>query len=461
MQLAILIAVICALAHGDALQTPAGGALWRTALTLAGALVAPLAATLGSVRLARDLFGREDGPSPAVRENGAARLQTLAIVLWLVGVAATMYLVEWPRVVRSDWHLGGWPLVDEILVLLPVVLPLLFIWAAFYRLQWAMQRAIAARIGVPAGRPKLAQYLWLNARNHLALVLMPALAVVAFQETLKLAWPEADASGRAWWIYGPLLIALLVATPLAVRHLWRTSPLAAGPLRDELLAICRREGAGVRDILIWNTGGQMPNAAVAGLVRGLRYVLLTDALVARLSPVEIAAVLRHELGHIRGRHLPLRILVLALPIVAWLAVTSAFPALAENAAAALAWTGMSPALQMSLLFPAAIAVHAIFVVGAYSRWLEHEADLATCLTPAGVIDPAAAADFASALRKVVGPSRESRLAQWLHPSVPRRLDFLRQAADDPAIALRFRRRLQLVAWAIVATYLTLALFFFV
>ncbi len=47
----------------------------------------------------------------------------------------------------------------------------------------------------------------------------------------------------------------------------------------------------------------MVNACVTGILPGFRYVLLTDALIESLTPLEIAAVFGHEIGHIAHRHL--------------------------------------------------------------------------------------------------------------------------------------------------------------
>ncbi|MDX1945271.1 MAG: M48 family metalloprotease, partial [Pirellulaceae bacterium] len=315
MQLAILIAVIGALAQGDAPGQPVGDALRRTLLMLGGTLVAPLAATIGSWRLSRDLAG---GEFERLREN-FPKLQSLVIVLWLAIVLCTMYLVEWPRVVRGDWSLAAWPLVDELLVLLPVVVPLVLYWSALARFEWLARSAAARQLGLAPPPWRLAATLASRVRHELGLVLGPALAVIAAQETLRLVWPAAGDSQQAWWLYGPLLIAMLLFLPLMVRRLWRTEPLEPGPLRDRLFAIARAQRAGIREILVWNTDGQLANAAVVGLAGGLRYVFLTDALLARLTDDQIAAVMRHELGHVRGRHLPLRLLVLLLPAAAWLA----------------------------------------------------------------------------------------------------------------------------------------------
>ena len=43
------------------------------------------------------------------------------------------------------------------------------------------------------------------------------------------------------------------------------------------------------------------NACVTGIVPGFRYVLLSDALIDSLPPLETAAVFGHEIGHIASR----------------------------------------------------------------------------------------------------------------------------------------------------------------
>ncbi len=450
MQLAILIAVILALAQTESSAAqPVGGALWRAALTLGGALVAPLAAALGSMRLLRALAG-EQRPSRADCERLWSGVQSIALGLWLAIVVATMYVLKWPQVVRSDWSLAAWPLADELLILLPVLLPLVLFWCVLHRLQTEAERSLTSGGNAPPPRPGLAAFLWQNARHHLALVVLPALAVIGWQESLALVWPRLASGG--WWLYAPVLGGMLILLPVALRRVWRTSPLPAGPLRERLAAICRTEQVGVREILVWHTEGQVANAAVAGVLRGLRYVFLTDGLLLRLTPAEVEAVLRHELGHITGRHMLWRMLVLALPLVAWMTARQAFPGFHDAVTFRLAQAGIAPSLQMSLLVPLALAAYAIAVVGTYSRWLEHEADLATCVWPGGQVDRAAAESFARALIKIVGRGRESVWSLWLHPSALSRLAVLARAIADPGWAAGYRRRLAWVAIMIVVFY---------
>lgn len=485
MQLAILIAVLAALAQTEPAEAlPVEGWAWRVGLVFAGMLLAPLVAACGSLSMARAFAaGRFQRACSYARYQF---LQRLAIGLWLLASGMVLYALQWPAIVRVNWSLGEWPLVDELLILAPIVLPLGLLWLAFYQVENAARRAVAGH-GDSSGPSRSADrsasrslsagdYLLLQARQHLGLALLPALAVIAGQELLAKYGPEWASDERAWWIYLPVAAAMLLALPLLLRCLWRTTSLPAGPLRSQLEAVLREQRCPVRDLLVWHTQGQIANALVAGFTPRLRYVFLTDSLLTRLSDAELAAVMRHEAGHLARRHLPLRMLLLTLPLVALFALKAWQPQLVAGVPLWLAGIGIPAAWQASLLLPAMVVVYAVVVVGGYSRLLEHDADLAVILrtghdgihAPNGtfhgprqdnpLVDEAVGAEaacaaFIAALTKVSGGATESRLGQWLHPPLDCRIAFLRQVVRSPAAGWHFQRRLDQFAWLLVALYL--------
>jgi len=205
-------------------------------------------------------------------------------------------------------------------------------------------------------------------------------------------------------------------------------------------------------MLIWHTNGTMANAAVVGVSRWLRYMLLTDLLIKRLSAPEIAAVVRHELAHLRRWHLPLRLALLVLPLAWWLALKLAWPEMEHVEPGMIATLGINAKLATALGLPLAMLTYAVVAMGWYSRLLEHDADLDACLTPDGRFDAQAASIYCQALVTLCGKSCDSRFAEWLHPSLRRRLQVIRSAAEDATFPARFRRRLSWIAAAIVAAY---------
>jgi Zn-dependent protease with chaperone function len=433
MQLAILTAVLAAIAAAEGGGGPVDGVSWRLWAIFAAALTPPLAALVGGHRLTRNVEAVAHGQS-------AARLESIVIGLWLGAVLFILLVGQWPRIVRSNWALAEIPLVDEIAILLPVIAPLVLIWAAMYRLQDATEN-----------NHSLLRHLLLQARHHLALVLLPPLAVVGLIETVA-AFKIAPALDTVWWFVIPQFAIVLLLMPLAVRRIWRTTPLVAQPLRGQLDGICDSRGTALREILVWQTDGTMANAAVVGMSRYLRYLLLTDVLLSQLNADQIAAVVRHELAHLRRWHLPLRLALLLLPVAWWMALKQAFPGLDSQIGSSFAALGLSPNHSTAVALPLSLLAYAVIVVGWYSRLLEHDADVDACLDDKGQFDCGCAVDFCAALTTLCGDAHESWFSRWLHPSVFARVELLNRIAFQPAIAVELRRRLTTLAIVIGLLY---------
>ena len=356
MQLAILTAVLAAIAAAEGGGGPVAGLSWRLLTIASATFFAPLTALVASQRLAFRL------PSSARHESDFAKVQSLVICLWLAGVAIVLFVGQWPRIVRANWQLADWPLIDELAILLPVIAPLFLIWAALYRFERLAQLADCAAQNILPPRSRLLEYVGLQARHHLALVLLPPLAVVGLIEVVS-KFHIASQVGLMWWFVVPQLAIVLVLMPLAVRRLWRTMPLVGQPLRQQLDDACLSRRCSVREILVWQTNGTMANAAVVGFSRWLCYILLTDVLVGYLTDKQIIAVVRHELAHLRRYHLPLRLAALLLPVAWWLALKQAFPELEANLNMRLTQIGFTINNPSALVLPLGLLVYTAAVIG--------------------------------------------------------------------------------------------------
>jgi len=74
--------------------------------------------------------------------------------------------------------------------------------------------------------------------------------------------------------------------------------------RDAIVKFFEKNDFTYRDIVTWPLlGGQMATAGVMGLLPRLRYILITDPLLHILSEEEINAVMGHEMGHIKYKHI--------------------------------------------------------------------------------------------------------------------------------------------------------------
>ncbi|MDM8526037.1 M48 family metalloprotease [Desulfococcaceae bacterium HSG8] len=101
-----------------------------------------------------------------------------------------------------------------------------------------------------------------------------------------------------------ILLGVVIAGPLLVRIAWRCKPVEAGYARRQIEDLCTKAGLKYANIFYWPLfGGKMITAAVMGLVKNFRYILVTDALLTQLRPEEVDAVIAHEIGHVKRRHL--------------------------------------------------------------------------------------------------------------------------------------------------------------
>jgi len=100
------------------------------------------------------------------------------------------------------------------------------------------------------------------------------------------------------------LFAVAIFGPVLIQKFWQCTPLAPGYDRRQIESLCHKAGLEYADILRWPIfEGRMLTAGVMGLIRHFRYILVTDALLRMLRPEEIDAVIAHEIGHIKRKHL--------------------------------------------------------------------------------------------------------------------------------------------------------------
>ena len=100
------------------------------------------------------------------------------------------------------------------------------------------------------------------------------------------------------------LAALIVVAPSLIKLFWRCRPLPPGPERKRIEAMCKKANLGYKNILKWPIfEGRVLTAGVMGLVKRFRFILVTESLLQILSDDEIDAVMAHEIGHIKKKHL--------------------------------------------------------------------------------------------------------------------------------------------------------------
>ncbi len=106
--------------------------------------------------------------------------------------------------------------------------------------------------------------------------------------------------------YGLVQLLMAVLAPVLIMPLFnKFTPLPAGNLRERLLALARRIGFRAADIQVMDGSkrSRHSNAFFTGFGR-FRKIVLFDTLIQQLAEPELEAVLAHEIGHYKKRHVP-------------------------------------------------------------------------------------------------------------------------------------------------------------
>ncbi len=111
-----------------------------------------------------------------------------------------------------------------------------------------------------------------------------------------------------WWAFGavaaPALVVLLsFVFPVLVEPVFnRFTPMPAGSLRDELVAMAARDGMPVREVLVADASRRTTglNAYVSGF-GATRRIVVYDTLLREAPAGEVRSVVAHELGHAKDR----------------------------------------------------------------------------------------------------------------------------------------------------------------
>jgi STE24 endopeptidase len=357
----------------------------------------------------------------------------MVVARWVVllNYLVAVLMLDWLGAMRE--FTGTMLLVDELLVMLPPVLAITCLWWAWYPIERRLHEvALLQRLdrGLPVHLPPGRwPYVLSQLRLHVLLMLVPMLLILAVSEGLE-RWlaPEGTSPGAVnlWLEVGTGASALLVLglSPWIARALLGLRTLPAGEVRQDMQAICDRHRVRARDIMLWRTGGTMINAAVMGFVPQLRYLVLTDGLLEQVPRPQVLAVMAHEVGHVRHRHMP------------WLLVCLfATVAVSQWCLELLFW--IEPAMFMEsrgggALLQVVVLLAVVFILfGWISRRFERQADTFAVqhltrlqpnreeITPSSVEAMSDALGSIAALQ-AVDPGRRS----WRHGSIAWRCGYL-------------------------------------
>ena len=225
------------------------------------------------------------------------------------------------------------------------------------------------------------------------------------------------------------LFGVAIIGPALIQKFWRCKPLEEGYHRNRIENLCQRAGLAYANILYWPIfGGKMITAGVMGLIRKFRYILVTPSLLHLLEPEEIDAVIAHEIGHIKKKHL-LFYLVFFVGFMLLTYVTFDIMIFAIIYTKPVFWfiskTGMSQITVVSGIRSIAIIsiflIYFRFIFGFFMRNFERQADTYVY----ALFD--SAKPLITTLEKISATSGQSAdKPNWHHFSISQRIDYLRK-----------------------------------
>jgi STE24 endopeptidase len=123
-----------------------------------------------------------------------------------------------------------------------------------------------------------------------------------------------EQSGALWWLYAWLVwsgfqLLMLVLFPTVIAPLFnKFTPLADESLKTRIEGLMQRVGFASQGLFVMDGSKRSAhgNAYFSGFGAAKRIVFF-DTLLSRLAPPEIEAVLAHELGHFKLKHIVKRI----------------------------------------------------------------------------------------------------------------------------------------------------------
>lgn len=211
------------------------------------------------------------------------------------------------------------------------------------------------------------------------------------------------------------ILIIMIFLPYFIQKIWQCEKLEDEELANRLEKICQKANFKHAGIKTWTVMGDSLTAAIIGIVPRFRYIMFTKRILREMSPETIEAILAHEIGHSKHKHLVIYPFIL-LGMVLCLSLFSFY---------------IEPHLSYPLSILGTIFVVVIYfrlVFGFFSRLFERQADLHVFqlnLPPQHMID---------ALNYIgVATGHSHSIPNWHHFSIQERMNFLQQAMQTPGL----------------------------
>lgn len=378
--------------------------------------------------------------------SGYFKAEKRLSIMSLLFFAVTLYFCD------PKYYFSLFPLAGAVPAFVSFGGLLLFV--TFLMVMWRQGRPAYEKVFNK--KYKTSSFLLSNIKANLPIVLPWMVLSLLYDLVALLPFPALQSAISSSWgdllFYGLFLVFIIAFFPPIVRSLWGCKKLPDGILKSQLDSFCQKQNFKA-DFYLWPLfEGRVLTAAVMGIVPGLRYILLTPALIETMSLAELEAILAHEIGHVKKRHLLFYVFLiggfsllaglLAEPFIHFLLSLGFLSGLMVKAAVSaetvVTFVGAVPLLVAMILYFR-------FVFGFFIRNFERQADLYS-LQAVGNGDA-----LVSAFEKISmlsGNIREQK--NWHHFGIGERIDCLEEASREPDRIVKHNRKVRMSLAAFVA-----------
>ena len=242
--------------------------------------------------------------------------------------------------------------------------------------------------------------------------------------------------------FAVFMCALVIVMPPFIQYWWECRPLEPSERVNELKGFLKEMRFKYANLLRWPIfEGRMMTAAIMGIIPRLRYILITDSLMETLSIDELKAVLAHEAGHARYKHMLFYVIFLLgymfisfglFDILSY--ILASLPYFINVPGENRPYAATAFYLVLSIPILATMFIYFRFLMGFFMRNFERQADLysaAVMGTPLHTVN---------SLEKIALYSGKTRdLPSWHHFSIKERVECLMDSLERPDLLHRHNR----------------------
>lgn len=248
---------------------------------------------------------------------------------------------------------------------------------------------------------------------------------------------------------------LVLSMPYFIQAFWQSETLR-GPMRQRLEAVCAKANFKYRDLKTWGVMDRHLTAAILGIYRPVRYVLFTKRLLEDMPPHCVEAILIHEIGHDKHRHLILYPFIIAGLMLLLTVFTILFEHLFIDGR--FLFSDISEQAVTGfwfffcfLIFP---LLYLRYFFGFFSRLFERQADLHIF-----AIEPSSSSmtESLELLGRMTGTLNKPN---WHHFGIQERIDFLKKAETNRNLIAMHHRFVHTVLYIYFACFFVLSGFLY-